>query len=165
MLKKKRISMNTVLLPSSVNMKANATYMCRLKLSCFDKASLSQTGLCKGGLADWSVLHKESLLNSSSPSRWDPTPPLLLRASLIAGREHCLDPWSRPQLAWLDSPLGAALPAVSCPTLCAVVRSKTQRDRPGLEINCGSHRGLQPQNATKHERCAELPGEKVKYLA
>lgn len=144
--------MEAVLLSCSVyNMKVDATYMCRLKLSCFDKASLSQTGLCKGGLADWSVLRKESLFNIQQSIQMR-LPPLLLRASFIAGCEHCLDPWSRPQLAWLDSPFSAALPAVCCPTLCAVVWSITQRDRPGPEINCSSHRGFQRWNVTKHKK-------------
>lgn len=146
------------LLSSSVNMKANATYMCRLKLSRFDKASISQTGLCKGGLADWSELHKESLLNCCSPSR--------APASLF----HCWA-WtlSRPLISattcmtWLA--WSAALPAVCCPTLCTVVRSVTQRDRPALEINCSSHRGFQPWSITKQETCAELPGRKIRYLA
>lgn len=154
--------MGAVLLSSSVNMKVNATYMCRLKLSCFDKASLSQTGLCKRGLADWSVLHKESLLNSSSPSRWDFP---LCSCELLSSRG--VNIVSTPDLGHNlhDSPFSAALPAVCCPTLCAVVRSVAQRDRPGLEINCSSHWGFQPRNTTKHESCAELPGKKIRYLA
>lgn len=136
--------------------------MCRLKLSCFDKASLSQTGLCKGGLANWSELHKESLPNCSSPSReTSPSAP----ASFFHRGAWTL---SRPLISaatcmtWLA--LSAALPAVCCPTLCAVVGSVTQRDRPALEINCSSHRGFQPWNITKHETCTELPGRKIRYL-
>lgn len=137
--------------------------MCRLKLCCFDKASLSQTGLCKGGLADWSELRKESLLNCRSPSR--ETFPSAA-ASLFHRGAWTL---SRPLISattcmtWLAP--SAALPAVRCPTLCSVVRRITQRDRPALEINCSSHRGFQPWNTTKHETCAELPGKKIRNLA